>query len=231
MTCLALPAGWEEHLTLLWCPHSSHPAQWSSARNRMYPAHLRATTEIPATWEGGGKAHGCFWSKGTREKLQHEILASTLMAQRPMARTALRTKSTSTSVAYSLSSARTCGDTTPMSAPGDTQGTAHPHRRCCLGTRRWAGRSFTATTHIQPNSAFEAHWSGYTGVQSKLLWLHWCAIQTSVGYTWYGLDKDKRWSWLFAIPLNKSRDKISPAKLKRFPFLPTLERYLLHIKL
>jgi hypothetical protein len=37
------------------------------------------------------------------------FLTSTLMAQRPMARTAFRTKSTSTSVAYSLSSANTCG--------------------------------------------------------------------------------------------------------------------------
>ena len=35
------------------------------------------------------------------------LLTSTLMAQRPMARTALRTKSTSTSVAYSFSSAST----------------------------------------------------------------------------------------------------------------------------
>lgn len=35
-------------------------------------------------------------------------LTSTLMAHRPMALTALRTKSTSTSVAYSFSSARTC---------------------------------------------------------------------------------------------------------------------------
>ena len=34
-------------------------------------------------------------------------LTSTLMAQRPMARTAFRTKSTSTSVAYSFSSANT----------------------------------------------------------------------------------------------------------------------------
>lgn len=35
------------------------------------------------------------------------LLTSTLMAQRPMALTALRTKSTSTSVAYSFSSAST----------------------------------------------------------------------------------------------------------------------------
>lgn len=35
------------------------------------------------------------------------FLTSTLMAQRPMARTALRTKSTSTSVAYSFNSAST----------------------------------------------------------------------------------------------------------------------------
>ena len=35
-------------------------------------------------------------------------LRSTLMAHRPMARTDLRTKSTSTSVAYSFNSARTC---------------------------------------------------------------------------------------------------------------------------
>lgn len=42
-------------------------------------------------------------------KAFHHLLAltSTLMAQRPMARTAFRTKSTSTSVAYSFSSAST----------------------------------------------------------------------------------------------------------------------------
>lgn len=40
---------------------------------------------------------------------QSQRLTSTLMAQRPMARTAFRTKSTSTSVAYSFSSANTWG--------------------------------------------------------------------------------------------------------------------------
>lgn len=42
-------------------------------------------------------------------RTESQSLTSTLMAQRPMARTAFRTKSTSTSVAYSLSSAKTCG--------------------------------------------------------------------------------------------------------------------------
>lgn len=43
------------------------------------------------------------------QRTESQSLTSTLMAQRPMARTAFRTKSTSTSVAYSFSSARTCG--------------------------------------------------------------------------------------------------------------------------
>lgn len=165
-----------------------------------YPGHLMANTEVPATWKWGGKAH------------QDEILASTLMAQRPMARTALRTKSTSTSVAYSLSSASTCGDTTAMSDPGDTQRTAHPHRWCCLDIRRRAGCSFTAITHIQPNSAIsspsETHWFGYT----------WCVTQTGVGYTWCRLDKVKKWSGLdyFQFPWSRAGEKISPAKLKGF---------------
>lgn len=185
MTSLALPARWEER------PHShdtltAHTLLSAALpRTRMHPGHLRATTEIAAPWKGGGKAQHCFWRQGTTEKPQGEILASTLMAQRPMARTALRTKSTSTSVAYSFSSARTCGDSTAMSAPGDTQRAAHHHRWCCLGTRRWAGYPFTATTHIQPKSAI-----------SPLVWLYWCLIQTRVGYTWCRLDKDKRWPGL-----------------------------------
>ena len=40
--------------------------------------------------------------------MQRCAARSSLMAQRPMARTALRTKSTSTSVAYSLNSSSTC---------------------------------------------------------------------------------------------------------------------------
>ena len=43
----------------------------------------------------------------TSHRTDFPKLTSTLMAQRPMALTALRTKSTSTSVAYSFSSART----------------------------------------------------------------------------------------------------------------------------
>lgn len=51
-----------------------------------------------------------------------QSLTSTLMAQRPMARTAFRTKSTSTSVAYSLSSAKTCGPKRENGIGGDLVG-------------------------------------------------------------------------------------------------------------
>lgn len=54
------------------------------------------------------------------ENPEFQVLASTLMAQRPIARTALRTKSTSTSVAYSFSSARTCKANRPTWGQGHT---------------------------------------------------------------------------------------------------------------
>ena len=50
-----------------------------------------------------------FLSSFPPPRTESQSLTSTLMAQRPMARTAFRTKSTSTSVAYSFSSANTCG--------------------------------------------------------------------------------------------------------------------------
>lgn len=64
------------------------------------------------TWEWDKEAWDWFWSHKSMENLKPQVLASTLMAQRPIARTALRTKSTSTSVAYSFSSARTCKEST-----------------------------------------------------------------------------------------------------------------------
>lgn len=99
--------------------HKSYRSAGALPMSMMYPGHLTANAEakkICVMWERDGKGG----RRRTTENLKFQILASTLMAHRPIARTALRTKSTSTSVAYSLSSARTCRENASTWAPGVT---------------------------------------------------------------------------------------------------------------
>lgn len=141
-------------------------------------------------WEWDKDAQYWFWSPKSMENLQPRVLASTLMAQRPIARTALRTKSTSTSVAYSFSSARTCKESTPKWTPM-WQGMPPKHQNT---SRMYSSVANHAHPKLTPSNP----------AVNLYLWNQYCKKEIGLGLgrqTWFRVAKAHRW---IQVPLTNS---------------------------
>lgn len=152
------------------------------------------------TWEWDKEAWDWFWSQKSMENLKPQVLASTLMAQRPIARTALRTKSTSTSVAYSFSSARTCKESTSKWTPG-WQGMPPKHQN--------TSRMYSSTAnHAHPKLTLSKPWYQSLPLKPMLLGGNTAWIRQADSI-------QGGWSQKMApsFPWQTAGGKISPAKL------------------
>lgn len=141
-------------------------------------------------WEWDKDAQYWFWSQKSMENLKPRVLASTLMAQRPIARTALRTKSTSTSVAYSFSSARTCKESTPKWTPM-WQGMPPKHQNT---SRMYSSAANHAHPKLTPSNP----------AVNLYLWNQYCKEEIGLGLgrqTWFRVAKAHRW---IQVPLTNS---------------------------
>lgn len=133
-------------------------------------------------WEKDKESQYWFWSQRSMENLKPRVLASTLMAQRPIARTALRTKSTSTSVAYSFSSASTCKESTPKWTPV-WQGMSPKHQN--------TSRMYSSTAnHAHPKLTLS------NPAINLYFWNQRCQEEIQLGLvrqTWFRVAEAKRW--------------------------------------
>lgn len=201
MTCLALPAWWEEHPTLPWYPHSSHPVQWCSAQSQDVARPLQCHHWNPSNTKMRWQSPSLFLKTGKHREA-------------PGWDTCLHLDGAAADGAHGFAHEvdvhlggiflELCQDLwghhTNVSPWGHSENSP-PSQLMLLGHQKTSRIFFHTSSQTLPSaSPSEARWFGYTGV----------------GHTWCRLDKVKRWPGLdyFQFPWTKAGEKSALPSIK-----------------